>query len=133
VAPAKGLTGGGALRHSCVWDLAIAAQGARGEDGEPYPSWHKVAEGHRWLGNNERRRRLGELGGGAFGGEEKGKGSGFELGGGETEAGAPLYRAARRGRGGEAVTGGNGVSMLRPFRVMGGRAPVSRVKGERRR
>jgi hypothetical protein len=29
----------------------------------------------------------GELGGGAFGGEEKGKGSGFELGGGETEAG----------------------------------------------
>jgi hypothetical protein len=48
-APAKGLTGGGALRHSCVRDLAVAARGARGEDGEPYPSWHKVAEGHGWL------------------------------------------------------------------------------------
>jgi hypothetical protein len=47
--------------------------------------------------------------------------------------GAPLYRAGRRWRGGEAVTGGNGVSMLRPFWAMGHRAPVSKVKGERRR
>jgi hypothetical protein len=30
-------------------------------------------------------------------------------GSGETEVGAPLYRAGRRWRGGEAVTGGNGV------------------------
>jgi hypothetical protein len=56
-----------------------------------------------------------------------------ELGGGETEAGAPLYRAGRLWRGGEAVAGGNGVSMLWLFRAMGRRAPVSRVKGERRR
>jgi hypothetical protein len=65
-------------------------------------------------------------------GEEKGKGSGVELAGGETEAGAPLYRAGRRWRGGEAVTGNNGVSMLRTFWAMGRQAPVSRVNGMRR-
>jgi hypothetical protein len=65
-------------------------------------------------------------------GEEKGKGTRVELDGGEAEAGAPLYRAGWRWRAGEAVTGGNGVSMLRPFWAMERRAPVSRVKGERR-
>jgi hypothetical protein len=47
--------------------------------------------------------------------------------------GVPLYRAGRRWRGREVVAGGNGLSMLWPFRAMGRRAPVSRVKGERRR
>jgi hypothetical protein len=64
---AKALTGGGASRRSRARDLAVAARGARGEDGEPYPGWHEVAEGHGRPGNGEGRRRLGELGGGALG------------------------------------------------------------------
>jgi hypothetical protein len=45
---------------------------------------------------------------------------------------APLSLTGRQWRGGEAVTSGNGVSTLRPFRAMERRALVSRVKGERR-
>jgi hypothetical protein len=77
VAAAKGLAGGGARRRSRAWDLAMAARGARGEDGEPYPGWHKAAEGHGWTGDSEGRRRLGELGGGAFRVRRKGKEAGL--------------------------------------------------------
>jgi hypothetical protein len=45
----------------------VAARGARGEDREPYPGWHEAEEGHGRPGDGEGRRRLGELGGGAFG------------------------------------------------------------------
>jgi hypothetical protein len=76
-AAAKGLTGGGARRCSRARDLTVAARGARGEDEEPFPSWHKAAEGQGWLGNSEGRRRLGELGGGAFGARRKGKEAGL--------------------------------------------------------
>jgi hypothetical protein len=51
----------------------VAARGARGEDEEPYPGWHEAAEGHGRLGDDEGRRRLGELGGGTFGASRKGK------------------------------------------------------------
>jgi hypothetical protein len=77
VAAAKGLTGGGARRHSRARDLAVAARGARGEDEEPYPVWHEEAEGHERLGDGEGRRRLGELGGGALGARRKGKEAGL--------------------------------------------------------
>jgi hypothetical protein len=73
VAAAKGLAGGGARRRSSAWDLTVAAWGARGDDGEPYPGWHEAAEGHGRSGNGEGRRRLGELGGGALGVRRKGK------------------------------------------------------------
>jgi hypothetical protein len=72
-ATAKGLTGGGPRQCSRAQDLAVAALGARGEDGEPYPGWHKAAEGHGRSGDGEVRQRLGELGGGAFGARRKGK------------------------------------------------------------
>jgi hypothetical protein len=32
-------------RHSRARDLAVAAWGARGADGDPYPGWHKLVEG----------------------------------------------------------------------------------------
>jgi hypothetical protein len=112
----------------------VAARVARGEDGEPYLSWHEAVEGHEQPGDGEGRQQLGELGGGAFGARRKGMEAGLSsaverlrCGGGD------LYRVGRWWRGGEAVVGGNGVSMLRPFRAMGRRAPISRVKGERRR
>jgi hypothetical protein len=66
-AATKGLTGGGAR------DLAVAAQGARGEDGEPYPGWHEAVEGHGRPSDGEGKWWLGELGGGAFGARRKGK------------------------------------------------------------
>jgi hypothetical protein len=69
---AKGLTGGGARRRSCSWDLAIAARGAKGEDGEPYRGWHEAAEGYGRSGDGEGRRRLDELSGGTFGARRKG-------------------------------------------------------------
>jgi hypothetical protein len=51
---------------------------------------------------------------------------------GEAEAGARFIGQGRWWRGGETADGG-GASMLRPLREMGRRAPVSGVKGERRR
>jgi hypothetical protein len=74
---AKGLTGGGPRRRSRVQDLTVVALGARGEDREPYPGWHKAAEGHGRLGDGEVRQWLGELGGGAFGARRKGKKAGL--------------------------------------------------------
>jgi hypothetical protein len=53
---AKGLTRGGAHRCSRARDLTVAARGARGEDGEPYPSWHEAAEGNGRPGDGEARR-----------------------------------------------------------------------------
>jgi hypothetical protein len=76
-AAAKGLAGRGVRRRSHAWDLTVAAQGARGEDGEPYPVWHEAAEGHGQPDDGEGRRRLGELGGGAFGARRKGKEAGL--------------------------------------------------------
>jgi hypothetical protein len=52
---AKGLAGGGARRRSRSWDLAIAARGAKGEDGEPYHGWHEAAEGYGRSGDGEGR------------------------------------------------------------------------------
>jgi hypothetical protein len=77
VAVAKGLARGGARRRSRVQDRTVAARGARGEDGEPYPGWHEAAEGHGRPGDGEGRRRLGELAGGAFGARRKGKEAGL--------------------------------------------------------
>jgi hypothetical protein len=77
VTAAKGFTEGGAHRHSRVY--AIAAWGARGEDGESYLGWHEVAEGHGRLGDSEGRWWLGELGGGTFGARRKGKEAGLSL------------------------------------------------------
>jgi hypothetical protein len=70
-AAAKGLAGGGAR------DLTVAVRGARGEDGEPYPSWHEAVEGHGRPSDGEGRWRLGELGGGTFGVRRKGKEAGL--------------------------------------------------------
>jgi hypothetical protein len=77
VTAAKGFTEGCAHRHSRVY--AIAALGARGEDGESYLGWHEVAEGHGRPGDGEGRRWLGELSGGAFGARSKGKEVGLSL------------------------------------------------------
>jgi hypothetical protein len=76
-AAAKGLAGGGTRRRSRARHLAVAARGARGEDGKPYPGLHEVVEGHGRPGDGEGRRRLGELGGGAFGVRRKGKEAGL--------------------------------------------------------
>jgi hypothetical protein len=72
-AATKGLTGGGAQWRSHARDHAVAAQGARGEDGEPYPGWHEAVEGHERPSDSEGRWWLGELGGRAFGARRKGK------------------------------------------------------------
>jgi hypothetical protein len=77
VVVAKGLAGEGACRRYRAQDLTMAVWGARGEDGEPYPGWHEAAEGHGRSGDGEGRRRLGELGGGAFGVRRKGKEAGL--------------------------------------------------------
>jgi hypothetical protein len=69
---AKGLAGEGARRRYRAQDLTMAVWGARGEDGEPYPGWHEAAEGHGRPGDDEGRRRLGELGGGVFRARRKG-------------------------------------------------------------
>jgi hypothetical protein len=79
-AAAKELARGGAHWRSRAQYLAVAAWGARGGDGDPYPGWHEAVEGHRRPGNGEGRWWLGELGGGAFGVRRKGKGVEFELG-----------------------------------------------------
>jgi hypothetical protein len=34
-----------ARRRSRARDLAVAAWGARGADGDPYPRWHELVEG----------------------------------------------------------------------------------------
>jgi hypothetical protein len=73
----KGLTGGGSHRRSCARDLTVAARGARGVDGEPYPGWHEAVEGHGRSGDGEGRRWLGELGGGALEARRKGKEAGL--------------------------------------------------------
>jgi hypothetical protein len=52
-------------------------RGARGEDGEHYCSWHEAAEGHGRPGDDEGRRRLGELSGSGFGARRKGKEAGL--------------------------------------------------------
>jgi hypothetical protein len=39
----------------------VVARGAREGDGDPYPSWHEVAEGLGRLGVSEGRQRRSEL------------------------------------------------------------------------
>jgi hypothetical protein len=50
-----------AHRRSRAWDLTMVAQEAREGDGDPYPGWHKTAEGLIRLGVGEGRRRQSEL------------------------------------------------------------------------
>jgi hypothetical protein len=52
---------GGARRRSHARDLAMAAWGARGADGDPYPGWHEMVEGLGRPGVDEGRRRWSKL------------------------------------------------------------------------
>jgi hypothetical protein len=55
------LAGGGACWRSRAWDLTVAAWGARGADGDPYPRWHELVEGLGRPGVVEGRRRRSKL------------------------------------------------------------------------
>jgi hypothetical protein len=55
------LARGGAHRCSRAWDLVVAAWGARGADGDPYPGWPELVEGLGRLGVGEGRRRWSKL------------------------------------------------------------------------
>jgi hypothetical protein len=39
----------------------VAARGARGAGGDPYPGWHEVVEGLGWPGVGEGRQRRSKL------------------------------------------------------------------------
>jgi hypothetical protein len=55
------LTRGGVCQRSNARDLAVAAWGARGADGDPYPGWYELVEGLRWPRVVEGRQRRSNL------------------------------------------------------------------------
>jgi hypothetical protein len=55
------LAGVRACQCSRAWDLAVAAWGARGEDGNPYPGWREWVEGLGRSGVGEGTRRRSKL------------------------------------------------------------------------
>jgi hypothetical protein len=61
-------------------DLTVAAWGARGEDGDPYPGWREWVEGLRRPGVGEGRRRRSKLDNKRLGVQGWGEGNGFEHG-----------------------------------------------------
>jgi hypothetical protein len=61
------LAGGGACWHPRARDIIVAARGARGGDGDPYPRWHEAAEGLGQSGVSNGRRRRSELNGKVLG------------------------------------------------------------------
>jgi hypothetical protein len=67
-------------RRSRARDLAVAAWGARGEDGDPYPGWRECMEGLGRSGVGEGRRRRSKLDDKRLGARGWGEGSGFERG-----------------------------------------------------
>jgi hypothetical protein len=55
------VVGGVARRCSHARDLTMAAWGARGADGDPYPGRHELVEGLKWPGIVEGRQRRSKL------------------------------------------------------------------------
>jgi hypothetical protein len=74
------LTGVRARRRSHARYLTVAAWGARGEDGDPYPGWREWVEGLGRPGVDEGRRRRSKLDDKRLGARGWGEGSGFERG-----------------------------------------------------
>jgi hypothetical protein len=100
------LAGVWARRCSRARDLVVAAWGARGEDGDPYPGWHEWVEGLGRPGDGEGTRWRSKLDDKRLGARGWGEGSGFEHGENGRGCGAILYGPG--GSGGERRQCGEG-------------------------
>jgi hypothetical protein len=96
------LAGRGARRCSRAQDLVVAAGGARGADGDPYPGWHEVVEDSQALAKGGGSRASSTRRCSGHEGEERGaEMSAVKMAGGV----APFYRARKavEGSGGDRL------------------------------